>query len=608
MLQKWAREILQYQPVKQQFILSGNINDIYPASVEESSGFPLPLSQMLSTIMVQSSFPCNDVVSFDPMYGFTLEGGDGSRWKNVTGIDIKVGEYTETPLVNAFEAIEKVSLFRDGRIAIILNFASRLTDIEQKDINKFLYQMHRLSLRSFPVIISGEKSSAYGPIFWVFNKDNDLPPWFEMDNPLVHSLVLPLPDNEVRKSIFDGLLSSMAPFDTHFNKMEEIEKKKFLNDLSDQTSRMLSRDISSIIELTLTDEVPSIDKLDNYCNAYKLGIVENPWSKLDKNEIKNSESILSKRVMGQSSAVSLTSDVIKRSMYNLSGAQFSSNSRKPKGVLFFAGPTGVGKTELAKAATELIFGSETNYIRFDMSEFSSGHADQRLFGAPPGYVGYEGGGELTNAIKQNPFSIILFDEIEKADRKILDSFLQILDDGRLTSGKGETVYFTESLIIFTSNLGMYEVLPDGQKRQRVSSDMPYEEIEKEINGAIEDYFKFTIGRPEILNRIGKNIVVFDFIRDDVSKLIFNKMIGKLLQRLKEDSEITLIIPDDVRDKLEKACTEDLTMGGRGIGNAIEQVLINPLSRKLFEFDAEPGSSITLQDIMKVDNLWDLVLE
>lgn len=607
MLQKWAREILQYQPVKQQFILSGNVNDIYPAGMEEENSFALPLSQMLSAMLGQSSFPCSDIVSFDPMFGFTLEGGDGRLWHKVTGISVAQGEYKDTPLVDAFQAIEKATDNREGRIAIILNFASRLSEIEQRDINKFLYQMHRLSLKSNPVMLGGEKTSAFGPIIWVFNKANDLPPWFDMDNPMVHSLVLPLPDNEVRASVFEGILSFMPPFDTQLNEQSEVDRKRLISDLVDQTSKMLSRDISSIIELALTDPKPALDLLDNYCNAYKLGIVENPWAKLDKDEVRNSEEILSKRVMGQGNAVKLTSDVIKRSMYNLSGSQFSSNSRKPKGVLFFAGPTGVGKTELAKAATELIFGSETNYIRFDMSEFSSGHADQRLFGAPPGYVGYEGGGELTNAIKQNPFSIILFDEIEKADKKILDSFLQILDDGRLTSGKGETVYFTESLIIFTSNLGMYEMLPGGEKRQRVTTDMPYEEISSEINSAIEDYFKYDIGRPEILNRIGKNIVVFDFIRDEVSNLIFNKMIGKVLRRLEEDNGIVLTIPDDVMIQVRQACTEDLTMGGRGIGNSIEQVLINPLSRKLFEKDIQKGDAITLTKIEKAGSAWDIEL-
>ena len=137
---------------------------------------------------------------------------------------------------------------------------------------------------------------------------------------------------------------------------------------------------------------------------------------------------------------------------------------RPRGVAFLAGPTGVGKTELAKSVTQLLFGDESAYIRFDMSEFSAEHSDQRLIGAPPGYVGYDAGGELTNAVREKPFSVVLFDEIEKAHPRILDKFLQILDDGVLTSGRGDRVYFSESIIIFTSNLGIYSTAADGTRQ------------------------------------------------------------------------------------------------------------------------------------------------
>ncbi len=309
--------------------------------------------------------------------------------------------------------------------------------------------------------------------------------------------------------------------------------------------------------------------------------------------------------MGQDRAVRHVADILKRSVYSLSGSQFSKYTQRPKGVLFFAGPTGVGKTELAKAVTELVFGSPTNYIRFDMSEFGHDHADQRLIGSPPGYVGYEVGGELTNAVKQNPFSVILFDEVEKAHPKILDMFLQILDDGRLTSGRGETVYFSESLIIFTSNLGVYEQLPDGTKRQNVTPDMPYEEVEAKINSAIDDFFRYRINRPEILNRIGKNIIVFDFIRPETAEKILDKMLANVIYRLKDSHNIDLILSDSARKTLSSEAAKDLTMGGRGVGNTIEDILINPLSRTLFENPVGPDGKMTINEITETSSGWEL---
>jgi ATP-dependent Clp protease ATP-binding subunit ClpA len=154
-------------------------------------------------------------------------------------------------------------------------------------------------------------------------------------------------------------------------------------------------------------------------------------------------------------------DILKRTSIGLTGAQSRGLSARPRGVLFFAGPTGVGKTEMAKSIAEIVFGDESAYLRFDMSEFSAEHSGDRLIGAPPGYVGYDQGGELTNAMREQPFRVVLFDEIEKAHNRILDKFLQVLEDGRLTDGRGDTVYFSESLIIFTSNAGVSRKLPDG---------------------------------------------------------------------------------------------------------------------------------------------------
>lgn len=215
------------------------------------------------------------------------------------------------------------------------------------------------------------------------------------------------------------------------------------------------------------------------------------------------------------------------------------------------------------------------------------------------------GGELTNAIKENPFTVILFDEIEKAHPKIMDIFLQILDDGRITSSRGDTVYLSESIIIFTSNLGIYEITSSNERIENVNNSMEYEDIHNKILSSIQNHFKFKLQRPEILNRIGENIVVFDFIREENARKIFTKMLNSIIINLQENHKIYLEFKNGSEKVLEMNCIVDLTMGGRGIGNHIESIFINPFLEKLFELGAKENDTIVIEEIYKDDYKWAL---
>jgi len=255
----------------------------------------------------------------------------------------------------------------------------------------------------------------------------------------------------------------------------------------------------------------------------------------------------------------------------------------------------------------VVFGNEQAYIRFDMSEFSQEHSDARLIGAPPGYVGFDAGGELTNAVRQRPFSVVLFDEIEKAHPRILDKFLQVLEDGRLTDGRGNTVYFSEAIIVFTSNLGVFVEDEQGRRVQQVTPGTPYPEVERRIREAIEHYFKFQLSRPEILNRFGDNIIVFNFIEPHVAEQIFDKMLGSVRQRVRDEHRVELVIPDAVRERLLEACTSDLSHGGRGIGNRLETAFVNPLARALFTHPLSGIRELTVDALHVDDNVFTLEL-
>mgnify|MGYP000739875799 FL=1 len=300
-----------------------------------------------------------------------------------------------------------------------------------------------------------------------------------------------------------------------------------------------------------------------------------PVSKMmegEQEKLLRMEEEIGAQVIGQQEAVTAVANAIRRSRAGLS------DPSKPNGSFMFFGPTGVGKTELAKALAKFMFDTEDAIVRIDMSEYMEKHSVSRLIGAPPGYVGYEEGGYLTEAVRRKPYSVILLDEIEKAHPDVFNILLQVLDDGRLTDSQGRTVDFKNTVIIMTSNLGSQQI-------QELSADNDYEGMKQVVMDIVAQNF-----RPEFINRVDETVVFHPLEKDqirDIAKIQIQHLAARL-----HDQDLTLQISDEAIDVLGDAGF-DPVYGARPLKRAIQQYLENPLAQMILKGDYMPGDVINI---------------
>ena len=405
----------------------------------------------------------------------------------------------------------------------------------------------------------------------ILNKASGLPLSFYQGNPEVEIVTLQKPDREERKQMVQKIEDS---FEVRLKSGTSSLLDNENIDCIDMMEDFTNREIIQLSRMSRKEDKMSFDKL---FYLFKYGEKENPWEKLEQARVKNIKKELADRVVGQDEAIEKIEKTIVKAYMGLTGLHKTSSRSMPKGVFFFVGPTGVGKTELSKALAKFLFGDEQACIRFDMSEYAQENSDQKLIGAAPGYVGYEEGGQLTNAIKEHPFSVVLFDEIEKAAKpnpRILDIFLQILEDGRLTDSKGETVYFSDTIIVFTSNLGANQVQASADK----------EGVAKEFIRIVKEYFDQELKRPELLGRIGyNNIVPFNFIQDkEFQYKICKSKLKPVIRGIEEKYKLDLEFEKEMDAINYILSAVDSAKGGRDILNAINDRLLDPLAMFLFE--------------------------
>jgi ATP-dependent Clp protease ATP-binding subunit ClpB len=350
-------------------------------------------------------------------------------------------------------------------------------------------------------------------------------------------------------------LSRMA--ELQYGKIPELEKRLSSAEVAEDQAPTLVR--NKVTEEEIAEVV-----------SKWTGIPVSKMLQGEKEKLLHMEDALAKRVVGQDEALRIVSDAIRRSRAGLS------DPRRPNGSFLFLGPTGVGKTELCKALAEFLFDTEDALIRIDMSEFMEKHSVARLIGAPPGYVGYEEGGYLTEAVRRRPYSVILLDEVEKAHPDVFNVLLQVLDDGRLTDGQGRTVDFRNTVIIMTSNLG-------SQVIQEYAGEKNYAKMKSAVMEIVQQSF-----RPEFINRID-DIVVFHPLGTQQIRAIVDIQLLYLRKRLQERS-MDVSLDDAARDLLGQAGF-DPVYGARPLKRAIQQQIENPLAQKILQGEFVPGDRI-----------------
>jgi hypothetical protein len=602
-LPAWIRELRMSLAVYPQVLLTGNVRDHYLLPIDGSGDCePLTLDGVIERICEEEGFSellVHDLVrdEFDPR-----PLGEGP-WRRPQGLTSMAADESPEDRGRMRRILREIVTHPGSPIGLVFPYAARLgeQDPDPEGAARLLYvTAEALGHQAVPVTVPGRDATLYNTVFWVVERQEQLAAEFAVDSRRLRVISIPDPPIEQRLAAARHAVRMLPDVPPEL-------AAQGARTLADNTHGMRNREILSVGMMARHQRVTA-DRLDEAARLYRIGVVDNPWAGPTlRRKIIDAEERLNRQVIGQTAAVAKTVAIFKRSAAGLTGAQSASSPNRPRGVLFLSGPTGVGKTELAKGIAQLILGDDAEPIRFDMSEFAQEHARERLIGAPPGYVGHRAGGELTNAVRAHPISVLLFDEIEKAHPLVFDLFLQILEDGRLTDGRGSTVHFTECMLIFTSNLGVAGRDAEGTDYRLTYTD-DVQEVRDALRRAFDTFFDDVIRRPELRNRFGDGFVPMGFIQPDQVSAILDKSVRAVADRMRRVHRAEMSIDDEAMDVLRLFAIDKLSHGGRGINNAVEVALINPLSGELFDRPAKPGETITVTGFDRDGERWSLRVE
>ena len=381
----------------------------------------------------------------------------------------------------------------------------------------------------------------------------------------------------------------LKDIENRLTQVQEQKKKAVEDQRFEEAGRLRDQEKALLDEKSVKEQeikasgVDLFDEVDEEAIAEVLSLWTGiPVYKLTEEETQkllNMEAELHKRVLGQENAIKAVSQAIRRTRAGLK------DPKRPSGSFIFLGPTGVGKTELAKTLAEFLFGDDDALIALDMSEYMEKHTVSRLVGSPPGYVGYEEGGQLTEAVRRKPFSVVLFDEIEKAHPDVFNTLLQILEEGRLTDSQGRTVDFRNTVLIMTSNLGTQDLRRANVGFTKGDEAVTYERMKEKVNDALKTHF-----RPEFLNRIDETIVFHELSRIEVTQMV-DLMIKRLTGQLEGQGlglELTTAAKEFLAEK-----GYDPQLGARPLRRAIQRLVEDPVSERILYKGFRAGEIIVV---------------
>ena len=577
--------------IKRCVILDGNVGDVYLNDKKQI----VDLKQYLTDMLKGMEY--DDVLYWDRIDGID---GDVSRLSVIDEVEVEGDAYSfDDEEENQPQAEEKTGsgqfkepaeifniVFKNlkkpnRKTAFVLNWADYLFSSGGQlppDERELITMLGKAIKDKKTEYLSAEVNES--TVILITSKLAMFPISFYQGNPEVSCLTLSKPDREERAKMMEKIESG---FDVKLKPGETLLTSDKFNEYVDMLDDFTNREIVQMARLSRKEGKMPFEQL--YL-LFKYGEKDNPWEKLDYKSVKNIKKILSERVVGQEEAIEKIEKVVVKAYMGLTGIHKSSSRSAPKGVLFFVGPTGVGKTELSKALAKFLFGDEQACIRFDMSEYAQENSDQKLIGAPPGYVGYEEGGQLTEAVRRKPYSVVLFDEVEKAHPDVFNILLQVLDDGRITDSQGRTVDFKNTVIILTSNLGSDIILNDLEQRRAEGSNELSEDARKQIDLLLKSKF-----RPEFLNRLDEIVYYKSLTKDEMRKIV-DLQLQDLRKRMDEGKHLKLEVTTAAKDFIIDSAY-DSVYGARPIKRFIQSRVETLIAKAIIQGSYTEGNTLTV---------------